>query len=146
MADQAKTRKKPKLTPKQGKFIKGVIEGKTMVQAAMEAYPNQTYGSARVQASQNLTKPNIREVLEAEYAKQGITTKAVVSVLSDAMKADKVYFVGSGEDREMEREPDHSIRINAVRTAMQLIGVGKEPAEGGGVHFHFNPQSYIKKS
>lgn len=63
--------KKPKLTRKQAIFVKGIAEGKTGEQAAMEAYniwgkhwTKDPKNTARAIASENLAKPNISSALD----------------------------------------------------------------------------------
>lgn len=128
--------KRRKLTPKQAKFVKGVNEGKTKVAAAMEAYPGQSYNVARVTAAENLNKPSIASALEAAYERQGITIDALVQPIADGLQAEKTVIIGSGDDAFADQIPDHSIRIAAAKLGGQWLGMGKEVAVSGGVHFH----------
>lgn len=121
------TQRKP-LTIKQAKFVKAKLEGKSGTQAALEAYDT-TPKVARTIAAENMAKPNIREILQAEFAKQGITLEAIVKPIADGLKADKVVIVGKDEDAFADLQPDHSIRLKASGMAAQFMGIGKNQTE-----------------
>lgn len=128
--------RKPKLTPKQAKFVKAKIAGKSGVAAAQEAYPGVDYSVANAIAHENLNKPSIAAALEAAYARQGITVDALVKPIADGLQAEKTIIIGSGDDAFADQIPDHSIRIAAAKLGGQWLGMGKEVAVSGGVHFH----------
>lgn len=149
MTEPVKTRKKAKLTPKQAKFVKGVVEGKTMVKAAMDAYPTVDYKSASVMAAQNLEKVSIKEALAGAYDRAGITADRIARKLSDHMDAKKVVYIESDsedyKDRERIEVPDYPAQINAIRTAAQLIGLGSKDSDGNAgttVNFNFGTKKY----
>jgi phage terminase small subunit len=149
VAETTKSRKRTKLTPKQAKFVKGVIEGKTMVKAAMDAYPTVDYKSASVMAAQNLEKVSIKEALAGAYDRAGITADRIARKLSDHMDAKKVVYIESDSDDYKERErvevPDYTAQINAVRVAAQLIGLGTKDSDGNAgttVNFNFGSKKY----
>lgn len=58
------TTKPRRLSVKQRKFVKGVIMGKSGTQSALEAYNTDDVKVASVIASENLTKPSIRQAIE----------------------------------------------------------------------------------
>lgn len=143
-ATRARTAKKG-LTPKQAKFVKGVVEGKTLVKAAMDAYPSRDYKSASVQAAQNLEKLSIKQALADAYYDQGITAERIAAKLSKHMDAKKVEVVEyTGPDGVLRRKrtkvDDAGTQLNAIRTAAQLIGLGRNDNDGGGnttLNFNF---------
>lgn len=128
--------KKPKLTIKQAKFVKAKSEGKTGVQAAMEAYDTTNYSTANAIAVENLQKPSIQEAVQHEMARQGIDLESIVKPIADGLVAEKVSIVGNGEAAMAEITPDHSIRLKSSAMAQQLIGLNKGSEGGVNVHFH----------
>lgn len=62
-----------RLTRKQNTFVKGILGGQSATQAAMVAYDVSNTKTASVIASENLTKPNIKEALEAALSSNGLT-------------------------------------------------------------------------
>jgi len=114
--------KVPKLTPKQAKFVKGVNEGKTKVAAAMEAYPNATYQTARVIAAENIAKPSIAQALEAAYERQGITVDAIVRPVADGLLAERTVIIGNGDQAFADQVPDHGVRLKAAGMASYVDG------------------------
>lgn len=121
-----------KLTAKQAKFVKAKAEGKTGTAAAMEAY-GVDYKSASVIASTNLKKVSIQQALHAEFEKQGITLERIVRPISDALDATKIVTSPTEPDKEIA---DHPTRLKASNMAAQFLGINKQPAVEGGIHFH----------
>lgn len=62
-----------KLTRKQNFFVKGILNGQSATQAALVAYNTEDPNVAKVIASENLTKPNVREALEEALSSNGLT-------------------------------------------------------------------------
>jgi hypothetical protein len=90
---------KPKLTPKQAKFVKGIAEGKTQREAYTEAYDtNGTKEVVDVQASQLMSKDNIQEALQQLFGYEE-TKQIVQNVHKLAISADdqKVQLEASKE-------------------------------------------------
>jgi phage terminase small subunit len=117
------TAKKPKLTVKQAKFVKAKAEGKTGVEAAMIAYDTEDYNTANAIAVENLQKPTIQEALNVAFEKQGITLDKLVEPIAKGLEATKT---GSANGAVFpSSEPDHSIRLSAAKTALDLLGVSK---------------------
>lgn len=126
--------KKPKLTPKQAKYVKAKTEGKSGTEAARIAYNVKDNTVAAAISGENLRKPTIAAALEAAYERQGITVDAIVKPIADGLVANRVVTV-EGDFYETE-VADLPTRISAAKTAAQWIGVGKDPIISGGVHFH----------
>lgn len=109
---------KDKLTPKQTKFVQGIVEGKSGTKAALDAYDVASPDTARSIASENLTKPSIRQALENAMMKAGITTEIIVAPVAEAL---------NHEDLEM--------RLKGHDRAMKIVAPQKE---GGGININFN--------
>ena len=136
-----------KITPKQFKFAKGIAEGKSGTEAAMEAYDTDDRKTAGVIAAENLAKPSIQAALAPAFAAQGIDAERMAEILAEAMGAKKT---GAVMGMVIESDvPDHSVRVSAVKTAAALLGVGKEPEDPNGkgntFNFNFGQQSFTKQ-
>lgn len=124
--------KKPKLTVKQAKFVKGVAEGKTGTQAYLDAYNSNNSNTAKVEASKTLSKPNVQEALQIALSKQGITLDKIVKPIADGLIANKIQFNGD----QIEYLADHNVRLKASSMAQQIIA---PKGEGGTtVNVNFN--------
>lgn len=115
--------KKPKLTVKEAKLVKGIAQGKKKYKAAVDAgySPN----SAGVIASETLRKPNVQEALQAEMAKQGITLEKIIKPIKDGLEAEKVHIVGNGDQAMAEITPDHATRLKSSQMAQTILGANK---------------------
>lgn len=103
--------KKPKLTMKQAKFVKGIAEGKTNHQAAIDAYDIESKDVVNVASSiaaENLQKPTIQEAIELARVKLGITPELALMPVAEALHSDELDMRLKGSDR-----------------ALKLMGVGK---------------------
>lgn len=70
---------KPKLTPKQAKFVKGIAEGKTKTEAYIEAYdvnPDTKIKSIHEQASVTSSLPQVKNAIEQLFGLE--ETKQIV--------------------------------------------------------------------
>lgn len=70
-----------KLTRKQNVFVNELASGKSATQAALVAYNTSDPNIAKVIASENLTKPNIREALEEGLRTSGLSLSVITSNL-----------------------------------------------------------------
>lgn len=119
---------KPKLTLKEAKLVKATIEGKNQTEAGLEADPNRKPETARVWANEALQKPTVQQAIQDAMAKMGISPERIVKPISDALDAVKQnQFTG-------EIDPDHSIRLNAAKTAASFYGL----KQGGDININFN--------
>lgn len=131
MATQSK--KTPKLTVKQAKFVKAKAEGMTGVAAAQVAYGVTDYNTAAMMASENLRKPNIQEAVQAEMAKQGIDLQSVIAPITRALDARRVVQV-EGDFFETEVH-DIPTQLRGVQIAAQFMGINKQDQAPGTVNF-----------
>lgn len=97
--------KQPKLTQKQAKFVRGIAEGKTNTQAAIDAYEIESANKDNVGSSiaaENLRKPTIQEALEIARVKLNITPERVLKPIDDALNDDDVKTRLMGTDRALK--------------------------------------------
>lgn len=109
-----KPRERPKLTPKQEKFV--VEYGKNGgngTKAALVAYDTDNERVASSIASENLAKPNIYDEARAALARHNVTLDRMSKVVSDAL------------DAEEGGKIKHETRLNAVKTATTLYKLGE---------------------
>ena len=100
-----------KPTLKQRRFIKAYVQnGGNATQAALEAYDT-TYNTARVIGCENLTKPNIKRVIDRLMEAVELSTKDILRAIKDALDA-----------TDKTNHPDHRIRLEAVVLALKLKG------------------------
>ena len=117
------------LTVKQKKLVKGIAEGKTKRQAAIDAgYSPDNPEAASVSASQQLKKPNVREAFLEAMDKAGITNDTVSQVLKDGLVANRVISAIPGTEAnggtvDFVDVPDHPTRLKAVKIAVDILGV-----------------------
>lgn len=120
-----------KLTIKEAKLVKGVAEGKTQTQAAIDAgYSKKT---ATVIASENLRKPNVQEALHMELQRQGITLEKAIEPITKGLKAKRVVQI-EGDFFETEVD-DLDMQIKASDRALKLMGVSSKDNEGNTYNF-----------
>lgn len=122
---------KTKLTVKQAKFVKAKAEGKTGVQAAMEAYDTTDYRVANTIAVENMQKLTIQQAVEQSMERQGLTVDLVIKPIVDGLVAKK--YMGEGNPIEV---PDHSTRLKASGMALDLMGAKRGEAQGTTIIFN----------
>ena len=122
-----------KLTIKQKKFVKAYVANDGNGRDAAKAvYDVKTDNVAASIASENLTKPNVKQAIEQALAKHEITMDAAVKPIADGLKANREIEV---DGQVVATQPDHSIRLKASGMALKLMGAEKQ--EGGNT-FNFN--------
>ena len=94
--------KKPKLTTKQAKFVKGIADGKTNTDSALEAYDTNSYETAAVIATENLKKPNIQDAIELARLKLNLTPERALKPIDDALNDDDLEMRLKGSDRALK--------------------------------------------
>ena len=130
--------KRAKLTPTQAKVVKAKIKAELtdtpQGKVAMEVYPHMTPGSAAVQMSRELKKPNVQEALDNAMASFGLTAETLAATVGGALGAHKTLQV-EGDLVETE-VPDHGIRLKAAGMAAMWLGVGKQ-SDGNTTNVNF---------
>lgn len=137
-----------KLTIKQKKFVKAYVANDGNGQEAVKAvYDITSDSSAAAIASQNLNKLNVKEAIDQALEKHGITMDAAVAPIADGLIAQKVTY---SDDEGTVVTPDHTIRLNASKMALKLLGAEKNDTAGSGNTFNFinnanfSPSKYKK--
>jgi hypothetical protein len=110
------------LTLRETKLIKGIVEGKTKRQAAMDAFNPSSPEVASTMASTTLKKANVQEALAAAFDRHGITIDKAVAPIAEGLRAEQEYYDKNGESHT---RADHSIRLKASGMVFNLMGVGK---------------------
>lgn len=108
------------LKPRESKLIRGLVEGKTTTQAALEAgYGKGVNGNAAAgYACEILRKPNVKEAYDAALSKAGLTVDATARKLVEASEADKLQSFGF----KIKKVADWGTRLRAVELAGRFRG------------------------
>ena len=116
------------LTIKQKKFVKAYVatDGNGQ-EAAKMAYDVKSDAVARTVASENITKPNVKDAIEKALEKHHITMDAAVAPIADGLKATRLNFI----DESAVETPDHATRLKASGMALKLMGADKSEAQQG---------------
>lgn len=122
------------LTQKEIKLIRGILEGKTKRQAALEAYNAKTPETASAMASETLSKPNVQEALQLALSKQGITIEKVVEPVTKALNATVKIRTQDGVVVDTE-EPDLEMQLKGHDRAMKILNVNQ--AKDGSTNANF---------
>lgn len=123
--DNTMSDKKPKLTQKQAKFVRGIAEGKTNTQSAIDAYDIESkdvVNVAAVIANENLNKPNIQQALEQAMVKLNLTPERALQPIDDALNNEDVKTRLMGSDRAlklMQPKEQQGININFNQIASE---------------------------
>lgn len=120
---------RPKLTPKQAKFVKAIAEGKSGTQAALEAYDTTSVDSAKRIAHENTTKLNVQQALAPILAKHEINLDTAIAPIGKGLKATKQNeFTG-------EVTEDLKTQMAASDRALKLMGVKLDEGQGNTYNF-----------
>jgi len=130
------------LDKRERKFVAGVVEGKSLTQAAKDAgYANST---AEKKASAILNRPLVRSELTKALERLGHTMESIVRPIADALKARKSYVHPKAGLLESEF-PDHAIRLAAADRAIRLFGgipkVGESTPSASGLNLFISVDS-----
>lgn len=125
---------KPKLTMKQAKFVKGIAEGKPQAVAALDAYDTKSYEVAKTIGSENMTKPNVKEAIDFEMAKQGITMEKIIAPVAAALEAKtRLRSAVTGETVEIDA-PDLDMQLKGHDRAIKLMSFGMKKDDGATIN------------
>lgn len=145
MGIHSMTSQRKPLTPKEIKLVKGIAEGKTKRQAALDAYEVKTPETASSMASEALRKPNVQDALARAFEKYGITIDAAIAPIGKALTATKVVIHGNKEDAFAEVVDDIELQLKGHDRVMKLMGIGKDDTGGTQVINNFIMMSAEKK-
>jgi hypothetical protein len=79
-----------------------------------------TKGSSR-NPKQVVRQKRVQSELQKQLKKQGITYKAAIEPIPDALKATKTIVIGKGEYQIVDQIPDHAVRLGASDRALKLL-------------------------
>ena len=101
---------------KERKLVQGVLQGKSVRQAAKEAgYAEST---ANVKSYGILKRPRVQSLLTDALERAGITPDRLAHVLAEGLQATKVIKTQDGR----KEVPDHRIRLEAYEQATKAYG------------------------
>lgn len=109
MKTQPPRLKSPKLTIREIKLIKALVDGKSQGQAGMIATNATTRASGATLAGRMLKRVDVQEALAAAFEKHGITMDAAIAPIGKALTDEDVEIQLKGSDR-----------------ALKLMGIGKD--------------------
>lgn len=128
------------LTVKQRRLVKGIVEGKSKKEAAIEA--NYSRRSAGQNANEALAIPKVKRAIEIALEKAGLTDNRVAEVLNEGLQANRVISAivikkkGTAEMAEANENtndfievPDHAVRHKYLETLVDLRGLKVLPKE-----------------
>ena len=115
------------LDERERRFVKGVVAGKSMTRAAMDAgYATST---AEKKSYAILQRPLVKSELTKALERAGVTLEHIVRPIADALTATKSYINKDGLMVESQ-VPDHKTRLEASRDAVALFGGIPKVGEG----------------
>ena len=139
-------------TKKQRKFAKEYVESGNGTQAALKAYDTESKDTAKSIASENLTKPNVRELIDGYAAKaiKGIQTLAEtaenesVRLKANIDQADRAGYVAVAKNLNMNVEVDAFSAKDLTERLNALYG-GTSPSSDGGKSGSLDNQAQDKE-
>ena len=106
------------ITPREGKLIRGLVEGKKLTDAAVEAgYPGDR-DAACASASRALNRARVQAAYDLALDKAGLSIDKQAEIIVDATKATKLVTSGF----KTHEVKDHSIRLRANEQAGRFRG------------------------
>ena len=132
---------------KQAKFVRGISQGKSGTQAALDAYDIEGKDPARtasVMAVQNLAKPSVKEAIDKEMAKQGLTLEKIIAPVTKAL--DSTIKVKSQDGEIIDTgQADLEMQLKGHDRAFKLMTFGQKKDEGG-TTYQFTQVNNVLKS
>ncbi len=120
------------LTIKQTKFVKEYVETGHKSIAYKKAYD--TKGNPETiypEAVRTASLPHVKEAIDAEMAKQGITMEKIIAPVAAALEAKtRIKSVANGETFEIDA-PDLEMQLKGHDRAVRLMNFGQKKDEGG---------------
>ncbi|TMQ28008.1 MAG: hypothetical protein E6K65_13160 [Nitrospirae bacterium] len=108
------------LDERERRFVKGVVEGKPLTQAAKDAgYATST---AEKKSYAILQRPLVKSEMTKALERAGVTLVHIVQPIADALTATRSYIDPKSGLLIETSVPDHKIRLEASRDAVALFG------------------------
>lgn len=109
-------------------FVKGLVKGNSMIQAAKDAgYATST---AEKEPYAILQRPLVKSALTEAMTKIGMTHEMMVQPLKDALTAMRSYVDPKNGLLVETQVPDHKMRLEASRVAVAIFGGVPKVGEG----------------
>ena len=129
---------KPKLTVKQAKFVKEYVKNDgNGAKAALKVYDTKDYDTAKVIASENLTKPYLMDEILKAARRQGITEDKIIQPVVDALDSDELDMRLKGHDRivKLINGKDNGVSLNienaqGIEITFKDMGVNNAQHQG----------------
>jgi hypothetical protein len=116
------------LDERERRFVKGLVKGNSMIQAAKDAgYATST---AEKKSYAILQRPLVKSAFTDAMVRIGMTHEMMVQPLKDALTATRSYVDPKSELLVETQVPDHKIRLEASRAAVALLGGIPKVGEG----------------
>ncbi len=116
------------ITPKQAKFVRGIVEGKTQTQAYIDAYDTKGHiPTVEAEASKTIRKPQVKEALLEAMTRKGISADSIAQTIQDGLQATKIVTSPTEPDREVA---DHPTRHKFLETTLKVVGVTTDKESG----------------
>ena len=126
MTAKAKTRA---LTPKQEKFSAELIKnGGNATAAALKAYPNATYASAKTIGWENMTKLDLAKAIRKEFSRQGVTLEKALKPIVKGLEA--VDKEGNDDLDKQMRAHDRWLKASTIDKEDNGLQLNIENAQG----------------
>ena len=126
MSAKAKTRA---LTPKQEIFSAELIKnGGNATAAALKAYPNATYASAKTIGWENMTKLDLAKAIREEFSRQGVTLEKALRPIVKGLEA-KTKDGADDLDKQM-RAHDRWLKASTIDKEDNGLQLNIENAQG----------------
>ena len=120
---------KKRLTTKQLKYIKGKVEGKTGVDAVIDAgYNVQDHDSAKSIATQNNDNPLIARAIDKALKARGLDEHKIAEVIAEGLEAKITFYDKEAGELRTTNLPAHGIRHKFLNTLIDINGA-KSPTQ-----------------
>lgn len=126
MTDKAKDKR---LTPKQEIFSAELIKnGGNATAAALKAYPNATYASAKTIGWENMTKLDLAKAIRKEFNRQGVTLEKALRPIVKGL--DAVDKEGNDDLDKQMRAHDRWLKASTIDKEDNGLQLSIENAQG----------------
>lgn len=108
------------LTVRHKKYVKGIVEGKSKQQSAIDA------GFARATAKNAYDKVEtggVKEAIEKALDRAGVTTERIADKVNEGLEAKKIHTSHTEPDAIV---PDFAVQHKYLETAIKLRGIDKD--------------------
>lgn len=118
------------LTPKKQKFVMGLVQGKTQVNACIDSHDVTSRASARALASRMAREPDVEVALADMFAQEGLSKRRRVQRMSELIESRdsaavcRMLELSFKLDGSMVERVEHGISGDTIRALIASIDVG----------------------